>query len=98
MTFGEKVKNLRKNKGLSQTQLADAVGVSLRTVRSMDRASNIYESMTLRGYTGDFHYINEKVCWKPQDFVYFFLWLSIILLFRRFPMLVIIGQAIGHLF
>ena len=67
-------------------------------LRSMDRASNIYESMTLRGYTGDFHYINEKVCWKPQDFVYFFLWLSIILLFRRFPMLVIIGRAIGHLF
>ncbi len=33
MTFGEKVKNLRKNKGLNQTQLADAVGVSLRTVR-----------------------------------------------------------------
>ena len=29
MTFGEKVKNLRKNKGLNQTQLADAVGVSL---------------------------------------------------------------------
>lgn len=28
MTFGEKVKNLRKNKGLNQTQLADAVGVS----------------------------------------------------------------------
>mgnify|MGYP000159805877 CR=1 FL=1 len=36
MTFGEKVKNLRKNKGLSQTQLADAVGVSLRTVRGWE--------------------------------------------------------------
>ncbi len=29
MTFGEKVKNLRKNKGLNQTQLADAVGVEI---------------------------------------------------------------------
>ena len=36
MTFGEKVKNLRKNKGLNQTQLADAVGVSLRTVRGWE--------------------------------------------------------------
>ena len=35
MTFGEKVKNLRKNKGLNQTQLADAVGVSLRTRSGM---------------------------------------------------------------
>ena len=32
MTFGEKVKTLRKTKGMSQTQLAQAVGVSLRTV------------------------------------------------------------------
>ena len=36
MTFGEKVKNLRKNRGLNQTQLADAVGVSLRTVRGWE--------------------------------------------------------------
>lgn len=34
--IGEKVKNLRKNKGLNQTQLADAVGVSLRTVRGWE--------------------------------------------------------------
>ena len=36
MTFGEKVNNLRKNRGLNQTQLADAVGVSLRTVRGWE--------------------------------------------------------------
>ena len=35
-THSTKVKNLRKNKGLSQTQLADAVGVSLRTVRGWE--------------------------------------------------------------
>ena len=28
MTFGEKVKKLRKNKGLNQTQLADAVNLN----------------------------------------------------------------------
>lgn len=36
MKFGEKVKELRKQKGVSQTELGNAVGVSLRTVRSWE--------------------------------------------------------------
>lgn len=36
MTFGEKIKNLRKAKNLNQTQLANAVGVSLRTIRGWE--------------------------------------------------------------
>lgn len=36
MTFGEKIKTLRKEKGLNQTQLAQAVGVSLRTIRGWE--------------------------------------------------------------
>ena len=36
MTFGEKIKNLRKTKGISQTQLADAIGVTNRAVRSWE--------------------------------------------------------------
>lgn len=36
MTFGEKVRNLRKTKNMSQTQLAETVGVSLRTVRGWE--------------------------------------------------------------
>lgn len=36
MTFGEKVKNLRKTKNMKQIQLADAIGVSLRTVRGWE--------------------------------------------------------------
>lgn len=36
MTFGEKVKNLRKTKGISQTQLAEAIGVTNRAVRSWE--------------------------------------------------------------
>ncbi|EJW89147.1 XRE family transcriptional regulator [gut metagenome] len=46
MTFGEKVKNLRKNKGLNQTQLADAVGVSLRTVRGWEIEGRYPKNMT----------------------------------------------------
>ena len=36
MTFGEKVRDLRKQKGLSQTELGKAVGASLRTVRGWE--------------------------------------------------------------
>ena len=33
MTFGEKIRNLRKSKNMNQTQLANSIGVSLRTIR-----------------------------------------------------------------
>lgn len=36
MTFGEKIKNLRKAKNLNQTQLANAISVSLRTIRGWE--------------------------------------------------------------
>lgn len=36
MAFGEKIKNLRKSKNLNQTQLANAIGVSLRTIRGWE--------------------------------------------------------------
>lgn len=36
MTFGEKIKNLRKAKNLNQTQLSNAIGVSLRTIRGWE--------------------------------------------------------------
>lgn len=36
MTFGEKVKELRSRKGISQTEFGKAVGVSLRTVRGWE--------------------------------------------------------------
>lgn len=36
MTFGEKVKSLRKKHGLSQPELAQAIGVSVRTIASYE--------------------------------------------------------------
>lgn len=36
MTFAEKIRELRTKKGLSQTELGKAVGVSLRTVRNWE--------------------------------------------------------------
>ena len=36
MTFADKIRDLRQKKGLSQTELGNAVGVSLRTVRNWE--------------------------------------------------------------
>ena len=36
MKFGEKVRELRKKKGISQTELGNQVGVTLRTVRGWE--------------------------------------------------------------
>lgn len=37
MEFAEKLKELRKKKGMSQSDLAEAVGVSLRTIRGWEK-------------------------------------------------------------
>ena len=63
--------------------------------RSMDRATAVYESMTLRGYQGEFHYIGEKAKWRKQDFCYLAVWLILILLFRRVPVILVAGRLTG---
>lgn len=51
MTFGEKIKTLRKSKGMSQSELAALVGVSDRTLRSWEgqgrfpKQNNLYQKL-----------------------------------------------------
>ena len=45
-------------------------------LRSMDRASAVYESMTLRGYSGEFYY-GEKRALNKKDCFYFLVWTSV---------------------
>ncbi|GHV45053.1 hypothetical protein FACS189492_2190 [Clostridia bacterium] len=51
MSFSEKVKELRKQKGLSQQKLAEMLGVSLRTVQNYElgvcypKQTNLYAAM-----------------------------------------------------
>ncbi len=49
-------------------------------LRSMDRAENVYESMLLRGFRGD--YYTEKRAVKAADFIYFFAFFSIFVIIR----------------
>ena len=44
--------------------------------KSMDRANAVYESMTLRGYHGEFYYVGKIPC-KGKDYLYLAIWLSV---------------------
>lgn len=59
-------------------------------LRSIDRANSVYESMLLRGYTGNFQYAAVKLRW--QDIAYFLILLAIVLLFRLVPVFLVVGR------
>lgn len=67
-------------------------------LRSIDRANNVYESMLLRGYQGDYQYIREQIAIRLQDVVYLLFWTGIIVLFRIYPVMLIVGNLTGGLF
>lgn len=60
-------------------------------LRSMDRASDVYDSMMLRGYQGDFLYMREKTAIRMQDIAYLVFWLTVIAVFRIWPVVRLAG-------
>ena len=52
--------------------------------RSLDRAENIYDSMLLRGFSGEYYYARHQKLGKT-DLVYFLLWMMILVLLRLLP-------------
>ncbi len=48
-------------------------------LKSIDRANVLYESMSLRGYKGEFNYI-KKETFNKNDLLYFAVWIAIIIL------------------
>lgn len=61
-------------------------------LRSMDRANDVYESMLLRGYQGDYQYMRERITFRRQDIVYFIFWMALISLFRMYPVILLAGS------
>ena len=60
-------------------------------LRSMDRAGIIYESMQLRGFSGDFkNGTRQKL--TAKDFLWPFIWGGIILLLRLVPVFTLLGR------
>lgn len=50
-------------------------------LRSMDRADNVYESMTLRGYQGEFYYGGKKSL-SAKDAIYLVIWIIAFILLK----------------
>ncbi len=61
-------------------------------LRSIDRANEVYESMTLRGFKGEFSYIGEQSHFQRSDLLYFCFWIIIMILIRKYPVLLIAGS------
>ena len=85
-----------KQKGVHYKVWGSLTGQLL--LRSMDRAGIVYESMVLRGYNGTFDYVGEKITWKWQDIFYLVFWLSLFILFRNVPVMIVVGHFVGGLF
>ena len=60
-------------------------------LRSMDRATALYQSMQMRGFSGDFYYTKGTRMQTP-DVLFFVLGLGLILLVRFVPIATLIGQ------
>ncbi|MCF0132435.1 MAG: cobalt ECF transporter T component CbiQ [Blautia sp.] len=67
-------------------------------LRSIDRANAVFESMSLRGYDGDFSYLKEKEPVKATDGIYALFWSCAIVLLRKLPVVWILGNWIGGFF
>ncbi|MCQ2406803.1 MAG: cobalt ECF transporter T component CbiQ [Oscillospiraceae bacterium] len=61
-------------------------------LRSIDRADTVFESMTLRGYRGDFDYVGGKVSFGFKDGVFLVFWIAVFLLLRFKPVFVYLAS------
>ena len=69
-----------KQRGIHYRAWGSLVGQWL--LRSMDRATAVYESMTLRGFNGDFRVKRKSV--SATDFLYPFIWIVLFIYLRHF--------------
>lgn len=73
MKFGMKVKSLRENKKMTQQELADAIGVSLKTVANyetrgvMPRYRDVYKLLATALDTSITDLLNEDDEWRLFD-------------------------------
>ncbi len=51
-------------------------------LRSIDRAGELYDSMSLRGYSGDFIYLHEKRKLQNQELFFLLFWCGLFSMFR----------------
>lgn len=67
-------------------------------LRSIDRANDVFESMTLRGYKGEFRYVGENTHMRWQDMLYLVIWPLAFFLIKKVPVIIVVGNLVGGLF
>ncbi|MBQ0058835.1 MAG: cobalt ECF transporter T component CbiQ [Lachnospiraceae bacterium] len=72
--------------------------VGMLLLRSIDRSEGVYNSMLLRGYDGNFNYVNRKMAMVQTDWIYLIFWLIILILLRIFPVIQLLSGFFLHLF
>lgn len=60
-------------------------------LRSIDRAEIVYESMMLRGFSGEFYYCNDRNT-KVKDVLFFCIWIVIFIVFRFTSLIELFGS------
>ncbi len=78
-------------KGIHVSAWGSFVGQLL--LRSMDQATELYQSMVLRGYNGEFTYAQAKKC-TPGDIVYLLAAVGAFLLLRYVPVANLLGGMV----
>lgn len=70
MKFGEKLRNLRKSKGLTQTDLAEEIGVSLRTIISYETGKSYPKRREIYTLLADiFHTDVNYLLTEDEEFI-----------------------------
>lgn len=66
----------------------------LLLLRSMERAQNVYDSMLLRGYDGEFRYeiLEQQAAGRGLSIAYATGWIGVFFLLRCFPVFQIVGN------
>ncbi len=65
-------------------------------LRTIDRGQELYESMLLRGYHGDFPTVNERKT-GPKDLMYLFFWVIFFVIIRFFNIAELLGRGVMHI-
>lgn len=60
MNFGDKVKNLRKEKGLTQRELGDRLGLSMRTIGSYESGTSYPKSRSIYAKMAEIFSVEEN--------------------------------------
>lgn len=70
MKFGEKLRDLRKDKGLTQTDLAKEIGVSLRTIISYETGKSYPKKREIYSMLADYFHIDVNyLLTEDEEFI-----------------------------